>query len=173
LAQHSQRRSACEASGTECVEARGVMKTSRETVDWPCPVWITRAEELLHQRSGWMQERPSRAFSERSGEHFFLDIPSHRTQRDYLCALNQHCIPVKGGADQSRSPASELSRSVHDQVSRNGLDHSVVTRMTGFSNCKTSPNSSPNCAPYMLQWLRSLLSTPLKTLLLRPSVVGC
>jgi len=73
--------SACVASGTEGVEARGVMKTSRETVDWPWPVRITRAEELLHRRSGWMQEKPSRALSERLGEDFFLDIPSHRTHR--------------------------------------------------------------------------------------------
>jgi hypothetical protein len=41
-----------------------------------------------------------------------------------------------------------------------------------FSHCKTSPNFSPNCAPYTLRWLQFLLCTPLKTCVLRALQFG-
>ena len=69
---------ACEAYGTEGVEARNVMDESRANVDGLSLVWRTCATNVFDWRSGWMQE-PSVCLSRENGEDFFLDTPSHRT----------------------------------------------------------------------------------------------
>ena len=71
--------SACVAPGTEGVEARSVMKTSRETVDWLSPVWSTPDKELLRMEIGLDARHSTVPLSGENGEDFFLDIPSYRT----------------------------------------------------------------------------------------------
>jgi hypothetical protein len=73
--------SACVAPRTEGVEARSVMKTSRETVDWLSPVWSTREKELLRLEIGLDARHSTVPLSGENGEDFSLDIPSHRTHR--------------------------------------------------------------------------------------------
>jgi hypothetical protein len=162
LAHPSQRCSACEASRTECVEARGVMKPSRENVDWPCSVWTTRAEELLHQRSGWMQKKPSCSLSERSGEYFFLDIPSHRTHRTNTRLRHVNGTMLLLGP----SPAAS------------GIASSCRYRATGpllaasDSTSGRPPGSSPAPPPPSLERFRSLEPGPVRLELPPPQSVA-
>ena len=68
--------SACEASGTEGVDACNVMDEPRANVDWLSLVWSTRREERLRMEIGLDARRNSGSSpSERREMTFFLTSP--------------------------------------------------------------------------------------------------
>ena len=70
--------SACEASGTEGVEACNVMDEQRANVNCLSLVWSTRREDRLRMEIGLDARHNHRSPLGENGEDFFLDILSYR-----------------------------------------------------------------------------------------------
>jgi hypothetical protein len=76
--------SACEACKTEGVEVRNVMDEPRANIDWLGLVRSTHGEECFRSDIGLDARSIPLSLSETEGQDFFLDIPSHRTHRDWM-----------------------------------------------------------------------------------------
>ena len=70
--------SACEASGTEGVEACNVMDEPRANLNCLSLVWSTRGEDRLRMEIGLDARSIGLSLGENGGD-FFLDILSYRT----------------------------------------------------------------------------------------------